>query len=122
MSSIRVFAEHRGTLSKLQSLPKESVLWSVLCPATMTPRGEPTYPVIAGASVDNLLVSADTPPEWSNKLLWMPVIGGYLNVLSQASGYNTSLEDNADLIASDLLRGVDSPWIYQKVGVKEKQN
>lgn len=87
----------------------------------MQPLAPPTYPVVQTASVDNLLVAASVPPQWSEKYQKVPIIGGYLNVFSQATGYTTSLEDNADFIASDLLRGTDSPWVYQKVGTKEKQ-
>lgn len=67
------------------------------------------------------LAAANVPPEWSRKFLWTPLVGGYLNILSQVSAYNTSLEDNADFIAQDLLEGKGSQWIYQKVGVKEKR-
>lgn len=118
---MHVLTEHRGTLTKLQALPRESVLWSLFCPSLMQPLAHPTYPVIQTASVDNLLISASVPPQWSQKYLAVPIIGGYLNVFSQATGYTTALEDNADFIASDLLQGTESPWIYQKVGTKEKQ-
>jgi hypothetical protein len=116
-----LLAEHRGTLAKLQALPQESALWSIICPSMMVPLGQPTYPVVAKASVDNLLVSAGVPPGWSEKYMSVPIIGRYLNILTQAAGYETAYENNADLIASDLLQGADSPWIYQKVGMKEKQ-
>jgi hypothetical protein len=52
--------------------------------------------------------------------LGIPLIGGYLNVLSQASSYKTALEENADFIAQDLLEGAESPWMFQKVGTKNK--
>lgn len=87
----------------------------------MQPLAQPMYPVIKTSSVDNLFVSARVPPQWSEKYLSVPIIGGYLNIVTQAVGYTTTLEDNADLIASDLLAGVDSPWVFQKIGTKEKQ-
>jgi hypothetical protein len=120
MYSLYLLAEHRLTLAKLQALPQESALWSILCPSMMYPLGQPTYPVIEGASVDKLFVSGGVAPQWSDKFMWLPVFGPYLNILSQVAGYKTALEHNADLIASDLLRGDDSPLIYQKVGTKEK--
>jgi hypothetical protein len=87
----------------------------------MKPLSPVPYPLADTASAENLLISARVPPEWSLKFLGVPVIGGYLNILSQALGYVTTLEDNADFIAGDLLEGADSPWVYQKVGVKERK-
>lgn len=84
------------------------------------PLAEPVYPVVKKASVDNLVISAGAPPQWSEKYLTVPVIGGFLKVFSQAAGYLSKLEDNADFIASDLLLGADSPWIHQRVGTREK--
>lgn len=87
----------------------------------MYPMSETTCPLPNEASANNLTVASTSPPEWSPKLLGTPLIGGYLNVLSQASSYKTALEDNADFIAQDLLEGAESPWIYQKVGTKSKR-
>ncbi|KAJ5457521.1 hypothetical protein N7475_008909 [Penicillium sp. IBT 31633x] len=116
-----MFPEHRLTLSKLQALPREALNWSILCPGVMYPLGEPSYPPISTSSVDNLAASASVLPDWSQKYLSLPVIGGYLNVFSQVTAYRTALEDNADLIASDLLQGTNGQWLHQKVGTKEKQ-
>jgi hypothetical protein len=85
----------------------------------MKPRSPVTYPLADGSSEENLLISARVLPEYSLRFLSVPLIGGYLNILSQAMSYGpTTLEDNADIIASDLLKGMDSPWVYQKVGAK----
>jgi hypothetical protein len=81
----------------------------------------PTFPPDPRISADNILVTARTPPEWSAKFYSVPIIGGYLNVFSQAGSYTTTLEDNADFIAKDLERGTASEWIYKKVGVREKK-
>lgn len=86
----------------------------------MNPLSETTYPFPAEGSADNIVASAGVPPDWSLKFLRIPLIGVYLNILSQASGYTTLLEDNADLIAKDLLDGHDSKWIHQKVGIKQR--
>lgn len=80
-----------------------------------------TYPLDHRASAENLLITSNVAPEWSSRFLCIPLIGGYLNIMSQASWYGTALEDNADLIARDLLQGLDSVWAYQRVGVKEKR-
>jgi hypothetical protein len=80
-----------------------------------------TYPLSESASAENLLVASNIPPEWSQRFLRVPLIGGYLNIISQVSSYGTALEDNADLIASDLLAGLDSMWAYEKIGVKERR-
>ncbi|KAJ5928471.1 hypothetical protein N7466_007427 [Penicillium verhagenii] len=116
-----MFPQHSHTWATLQALPPSGIQWSVLCPGFMHPRSETTYPLPNEASANNLSVAGTSPPEWSSKLLRTPLIGGYLNVLSQASSYKTTLEDNADFIAQDLLDGAGSPWIYQKVGTKEKK-
>ncbi|KAJ5916933.1 hypothetical protein N7504_000948 [Penicillium tannophilum] len=118
---LRMFPQHRHTWAKLQALPPSGIRWSVLCPGVMYPMSETTYPLPNEASANNLTVASTSPPEWSSKLLGTPLIGGYLNVLSQASSYKTALEDNADFIAQDLLEGAESPWIYQKVGTKNKR-
>lgn len=117
--SIYVFPEHSLTWAKVQAVPRETVAWSVLCPGVMKPRSPVTYPLADGSSEENLLISARVLPEYSLRFLSVPLIGGYLNILSQAMSYGpTMLEDNADIIASDLLKGMDSPWVYQKVGTK----
>ncbi|KAJ5647043.1 hypothetical protein N7490_003415 [Penicillium lividum] len=119
---LRMYPQHRHTWEKLQALPPSGIQWSVLCPGVMYPLSERTYPLANEASAKNLSVASTSPPEWSSKLLATPLVGGYLNVLSQVSSYKTSLEDNADFIAQDLLEGTESPWIYQKVGTRQKKH
>lgn len=80
-----------------------------------------TYPLAPEASAENLLVASGIPPDWSLKLLCTPAIGGYLNIMSQASAYGTALEDNADFIAKDLLAENESEWLWQRVGVKQNK-
>ncbi|KAJ5577739.1 uncharacterized protein N7459_006703 [Penicillium hispanicum] len=117
---LRMFPEHRWTWRKLRALPRGSLAWSILCPGFMHPLSEDTYPLAAGASADNLAAMVSVPPDWSLKFQGIPLLGGYLNVISQASAYGTALEDNADFIAKDLLDGHDSQWVHQKIGVKER--
>ncbi|KAJ5311061.1 hypothetical protein N7476_006921 [Penicillium atrosanguineum] len=122
MDYVWIFPTHRFTWNRLRSLPPSAIAWSILCPNYMNPLSETTYPFPAEASADNLVASASVPPDWSLKFLRIPLIGVYLNILSQASGYATLLEDNADLVAKDLLDGHDSKWIHQKVGTKQRQH
>jgi hypothetical protein len=81
-----------------------------------------TYPLATDASAENLQVASNVPPNWSLKFLCIPVLGGYLNIMNQASAYGTSLEDNADFIAKDLLDGHQSKLIGEKVGVKQRRH
>lgn len=118
--SLPVFAEHGVNYRKLLKVPKSDLVWSMLCPATMLPLGDPTYPNPKG-SADNLLVSAKTPAGWTRQFWDVPIIGGYLNMMSQAGGYVVKLEDEADLMAKDLESGVNSQWAFERVGTKEKK-
>lgn len=120
-SSLRVFPEHRQTWSKLRALPPSTIEWSILCPGVMLPLSKITYPLANEASAKNISASASVPPQWSSQFFCVPLVGGYLNIMSQALAYTTALENNADFIAEDLLEGKDSQWIYQKVGTREKK-
>lgn len=121
-NSVGVFPEHRHTWSKLQAIPPSAIDWSILCPGVMQPLSKTTYPLAANSSAENLQASSGSPPDWSPRLLCIPFIGGYLNIMSQASTYGTALEDNVDFIAKDLLDGNQSKWIGQKVGVKQRRS
>lgn len=66
------------------------------------------------------MVQADSPPLWSKKFLKIPLIGGYLNVMSQAQDYFATLENIVDVIAGDLEKGLDSEYVGKRVSVKEK--
>ncbi|KAE8155314.1 hypothetical protein BDV25DRAFT_146476 [Aspergillus avenaceus] len=118
---IPMFREHITTWNKLRDLPPSAISWSILCPGLMRPVGESPLSTPATGSVDNLSATATVPPEWSTKFLRVPVIGRYLNIMSQISSYATCYEDNAEFIANDLSQDRDSEWIFQRVGVKERQ-
>lgn len=118
---MHLFPEHCQTWDKLQALPKSTINWSILCPGVMHPLSKISYPLDTNASADNLQAACDVPPKWSPKLLCIPLVGGYLNIMAQASAYGTSLEDNADFIAKDLLDGHQSKWIGEKVGVRQRK-
>lgn len=66
------------------------------------------------------MVQADSPPLWSQKFVKIPLIGGYLNLMSQAQDYFATLENIVDVIASDLEKGLDSEFVGKRVGAKEK--
>ncbi|KAJ5102688.1 hypothetical protein N7532_003217 [Penicillium argentinense] len=117
---VRMFPEHRSTWAKLKALPPSSMEWSILCPSMMTPRSKDSYPLASGSSSKNIVVSAGAPPQWSPRFFSMPLVGGWLNVISQIGAFNTTLEDNADFIAQDLSDGNNSEWIYQRVGTRTK--
>jgi hypothetical protein len=71
-------------------------------------------------ALNNLVVMADSPPAWQDSFLWLPLIGGLLNIIANAMRYTTMLEDCADFMAADLEKGLHSEWIGKRVGVIEK--
>lgn len=84
----------------------------------MAPRsGVISYPAVPG---NDLIASADVPPAWEKTLLGVPLVGTYLNILSQTLPYYASLEDCADFIAEDLTKGLASENAGKRVGVKER--
>ncbi|KAH8594580.1 hypothetical protein B0O99DRAFT_545703 [Bisporella sp. PMI_857] len=115
---LHIYPEHRETWAKVTGVPQSRLVWSILCPGIMHSLSSVTYPLDHRASAENLLATRNVAPQWSSRFLCAPLIGGYLNIMSQASSYGTALEDNADLIARDLEQGLDSVWAYQKVGTK----
>ena len=112
-----LFREHVSTWKKLSALPSAAISWSILCPGLMKPAEQMIS--TTESSTDNILVSASFPPEWTAQYLSIPLIGGYLNILSQISSYTTSYEDNAEFITDDLSSG-ESNWVLQRVGLKRK--
>ena len=78
------------------------------------------FPQPADVSGGNLVAKADSPPAWKNSFRGWPLIGIYLNILSQAQSYYTTLEDSVDFMAADLEKGLKSEWIGKRVGAKEK--
>jgi hypothetical protein len=80
----------------------------------------PKFPPAADTSAINLVAKADAPPAWTDKYLWVPLVGNYLNAMAQAQGYAAVLENCVDFIAADLEKGLESEWIGKRVSVKEK--
>ncbi|EXJ85637.1 hypothetical protein A1O1_06003 [Capronia coronata CBS 617.96] len=115
---IPIYREHRQNIHLLKSLPPNTntVDWSMLCPGTMPPESsEVTVPtkLLHG----KLIANATTPPLWQDS--WMkhiPLIGKLVVCAMNAPRYETTLEQNADLIATDL-ESHESPWSGRTVGV-----
>ncbi|KAK4552628.1 hypothetical protein LTR86_010272 [Recurvomyces mirabilis] len=116
MDYVPVFLEHRGNLKLLQSLPPNSVDWSLLCPMTMTEESK-ELSVPTKLTQGRLVANANTPPMWKESWIGsIPLIGKLLTVMMNSSRYTTTLEQNADFIATDLETR-DSPFIGKRVGV-----
>lgn len=100
----------------LQALPANTVDWSMICPSTMTPEST-DFSVPTKSSHAKLTASAGTPPLWQDSWLrHIPFIGKSLVTAMNSSRYETTLEQNADFIASDLETR-DSQWIGTAVGI-----
>ncbi|OQN99036.1 hypothetical protein B0A48_14897 [Cryoendolithus antarcticus] len=115
-SYLPIFREHVGNLALLKSIPSGTVEWSMLCPMTMVPETENVgFPL--KSSRGKLVASRDIPPNFNNSVLkYIPLIGGTLHLMTNASRYETSLEQNAELIAEDLETR-DSKFIGAAVGI-----
>lgn len=88
----------------------------MLCPNWMIPES-PNVSLPGTSPKETLAASAGTPPQWQDS--WMrhiPLIGKTIVSGMNASRYKTTLEQNADFIASDLGDG-NSEWKGQAVGV-----
>lgn len=115
-SYMPVYLEHRQNYSLLQSLPANAVDWSMLCPVDMTPESS-DFSVPTKSAHARLTANAGTPPMWNDS--WMrhiPLIGKTIVVGMNFSRYVTTLEQNADFIASDL-ETYESRWSMRTVGV-----
>jgi len=90
--------------------------WSMLCPNWMVPDHQDVQ-LPGTAPKDTLKAKAGTPPQWNDS--WMrhiPFIGKTIVSGMNASRYKTTLEQNAEFIASDL-GNAESEWKGQAVGV-----
>lgn len=114
--SMPVYLAHRQNFHLLQSLPPNTVDWSMLCPVDMTPESS-DFSVPTRSSQPRLIGNAGTPPSWQDS--WMkhiPLIGKTLVSAMNISRYVTTLEQNADFIASDL-ETYESRWSMSTVGI-----
>lgn len=87
----------------------------------MNPRSEHiNYSSQSDNDTRSLLIGVDSPPDWGKGFLWLPLLGPYLNVLTQASRYMAPLEDCVEVLAKDLNTGLDSNLLGKRVSVKVK--
>jgi len=64
-----------------------------------------------------LVAKAATPPLWKESWIRsVPLIGKLLSIAMNASRYETTLEENAEFIATDL-ESYESHWSKMTVGV-----
>lgn len=113
--SVPIFLEHRQNLHLLKSLPPNTVEWSMLCPSTLTPESSDLN--VPTKASQRLIANAATPPLWQDSWIKsIPLIGKTLVAAMNASRYETTLEQIAEFIASDL-ESHESRWIGTTVGV-----
>ncbi|KAF1985213.1 NAD(P)-binding protein [Aulographum hederae CBS 113979] len=113
---VPIYLEHRQNLQLLKSLPQDSVDWSMLCPSTMTPESSDVT-VPTKTSQGKLVANAATPPAWQDSWIkHIPLIGKTILCAMNAGRYETTLEQNAEFIASDL-ESLESRWSGTTVGV-----
>jgi hypothetical protein len=116
-SSVPIYLEHRQNLQLLKSLPPNTVDWSLLCPSDLTEESTDLSLPTKAASHSKLIAEAANPPAWQDSWLkHIPLIGRSIVAGMNASRYITTLEQNAELIASDLA-GKNSRFIGTTVGV-----
>jgi hypothetical protein len=117
-----IFPEHHKNLAVIRKTAEEDIAWSLFCASDLKPKhAEIVFPVPDDCSSSNVVAKADSPPEWRNTLNWLPLIGPYLNIMVQAAGYNNTLEDPLDFIASDLEKALQSEFVGKRVAFKMKQ-
>ncbi|KAF2489965.1 NAD(P)-binding protein [Lophium mytilinum] len=113
---IPIYLEHRKNFSLLKSLPPNTVDWSMLCPATMTPES-PDVNVPSKSSHGALIANAAYLPLWQDSWVkHVPLLGRVLMCAINAPRYTTTLEQNADFIATDL-ESFESRWSGTTVGI-----
>lgn len=88
----------------------------MLCPNTMVPESSDiTVPTKSPRA--KLIANATTPPLWQDSWIkHVPLIGKPILCAKNALRYETTLEQNADFIASDLEHD-ESQWSGMTVGI-----
>jgi len=114
--STPVFLEHRQNIKLLRALPQNALSWSMLCPATMVPESS-DISIPGKFAHGRLVANAGTLPMWQDSWIkCIPLIGRTLVCAINFSRYETTLEQNADFIASDL-ESYESIWSGATVGI-----
>ncbi|KIW90462.1 uncharacterized protein Z519_09108 [Cladophialophora bantiana CBS 173.52] len=113
---IPIYLEHRQNLQLLRSLPQNTIDWSLLCPAVMTPESS-EIKVPTASLYGKLIGNAWSPPSWRDSWVkHIPLIGKVILCAMNAQRYETTLEQNAEFIADDL-ESYESRWSGVTVGV-----
>jgi hypothetical protein len=121
LSSIPLFPSHKRNYLLIKSHLADVLAWSLFCANDISPKYDrPQFPLPADVSASNLVAKADAPPAWVEKYRTVPLVGNYLNIMSQMQSYYSVLENCVDFIAADLEKGLESEWIGKRVAVKEK--
>ena len=117
--SIPLFMEHAQDLALLQSLPPNTLNWSMLCPSTMTPESSEITIPVQPSPHGRLLANAGSPPMFQESWMssWIPFLGQIITFGMNAGRYETTLEQNAEFIASDLESRDESHFCGRAVGV-----
>jgi hypothetical protein len=90
--------------------------WSMLCPSNMIPESSDII-VPTKTFQTKLIANAESPPSWQDSWIkFVPFIGKTILCAMNAGRYVTTLEQNAEFIASDLKQS-KSQWIGMTVGV-----
>jgi len=91
----------------------------MLCPANMTPEST-DFNIPTTSSKAKLIAKSTSPPLWKESWVGsIPLIGTFLTIVMNAARYETTLEQNAEFIASDLGNG-ESEWVGRAVGVIDR--
>ncbi|KAF7563276.1 hypothetical protein G7046_g855 [Stylonectria norvegica] len=116
-----LYPEHRNNLALIRAQDEKDIVWTLFCASAMTPRHKVArIPAPDDCSAENVVASADSPPGWQSTLGWVPLLGPYLNILLQASGYSISMEDGLDFVATDFSKGLQSEFGGRRVAFKLK--
>ena len=118
MSYLPLFPDHTENHALLESIPKNELAWSMLCANQMGPSKEADATAEAKANSRKVVATADVPPDWTGTFSWVPILGRYMNVLSNAGRYMTTLEQAAEVVSRDLDSGLESEFVNRRVGFK----
>lgn len=116
-----VYPEHRGNWELIKKVDPDDMKWSLLCATEMPPKHEPAMTSAPDDCRGNMVAGSDTlvafRKTWVSEV---PLIGGFLSVVVQASDYMASVEDCVDWVAEDLEKGLESEYVGKRVCLKLK--
>jgi len=105
-----MFTVHRTTYALLMKRPTDEVAWSLMCPGQLQPG---THKVAA----KKVVFVGPKHLYWDEALLWVPLLGRYLNALYVGLFYiETTFDNVAQFMVDDLGLGLKTQLIGRKVG------